>query len=715
MYPDFNIPPAIPIGNRSNAPQVDMLNAPQYFSPVNGSGYSAFGNSQDPNQANMKMTHPFGLNWKYMLDSNVVTSGAQFLAQNSPNSMSNATKRFNQDQFSPLNYLPYTPNNSRQDYYGTPNVMKKGGTNWKGMAMCEDGGSIGDIDGIQEPDMSTFIYADDEQNVVPPSTAVNEDKAANAIDRVINNKQDEEQPFDDNDVITASLDFSTRRKEYWDDKPVNVTVDKKSIELNGVHKDVLDATGEMMAKFPGLKITSGIRSWGDKDAHPVGRAIDISGDEKTLDEAHKYYSDVIVPKYGFNPALAENHGTGPHIHVGYYKDGGSIHIKPSHEGDFTEYKKRTGKTTEEALHSDDPHVRQMANFARNASKWKHEDGGPVDSTKTVPMNYFAFKPDDGAAMVVNLNSGGHSMDPSNKPVNTYNYKSANGSQGIITEQQLADYKNRYNFDPKVRKVMDGNNVYGNVSLFDLPALGKFDDGGDVDSEGPRKPIITNNPNDPILKAYQDSMNVYNSGVQKDLALRQSGKYYPNPEHPSDMTENTAKGNIKPITQNIYTELTSPFSSFKKWNDSIKGGGRGDATWDGNAVDVYKKPVQPVILQPWQKLDGQTQDTPYDKPQVNQAPQSISGQPINLQSMAGDYSATSMQPGYLNQDTKNFANKEQWFNFIEAMKSMNMGPNSTSQEGNTGTASFNKFEEGGTYNLTKRQIKELIAQGYEIDY
>jgi len=52
-----------------------------------------------------------------------------------------------------------------------------------------------------------------------------------------------------------------------------------------------------------------------------------------------------------------------------------IKIKPENKGKFTAYKKRTGKTTEEALHSKDPHVRQMANFARNAKKWKHEDGG----------------------------------------------------------------------------------------------------------------------------------------------------------------------------------------------------------------------------------------------------------------------------------------------------------------------------------------------------
>jgi hypothetical protein len=55
----------------------------------------------------------------------------------------------------------------------------------------------------------------------------------------------------------------------------------------------------------------------------------------------------------------------------------SIHIKKANKGKFTEYKKRTGKTTAEALHSKDPHVRKMANFARNAKKWHHAEGGLV--------------------------------------------------------------------------------------------------------------------------------------------------------------------------------------------------------------------------------------------------------------------------------------------------------------------------------------------------
>jgi hypothetical protein len=55
----------------------------------------------------------------------------------------------------------------------------------------------------------------------------------------------------------------------------------------------------------------------------------------------------------------------------------TIHIKKENVGKFTAYKKRTGKTTIEALHSKDSHVRQMANFARNVKKWNHKDGGLI--------------------------------------------------------------------------------------------------------------------------------------------------------------------------------------------------------------------------------------------------------------------------------------------------------------------------------------------------
>jgi len=62
-------------------------------------------------------------------------------------------------------------------------------------------------------------------------------------------------------------------------------------------------------------------------------------------------------------------------------NGGGIHIKPENVGKFTEYKERTGKTTEEALHSPNAHVRQMANFALQSSKWNKKDmGGYIEGS-----------------------------------------------------------------------------------------------------------------------------------------------------------------------------------------------------------------------------------------------------------------------------------------------------------------------------------------------
>lgn len=55
-----------------------------------------------------------------------------------------------------------------------------------------------------------------------------------------------------------------------------------------------------------------------------------------------------------------------------------IKIKPENKGKFTATKKRTGKTTEELIHSKNPLTRKRAIFAQNAEKWKHEEGGQIE-------------------------------------------------------------------------------------------------------------------------------------------------------------------------------------------------------------------------------------------------------------------------------------------------------------------------------------------------
>lgn len=73
-----------------------------------------------------------------------------------------------------------------------------------------------------------------------------------------------------------------------------------------------------------------------------------------------------------------------------------IRIKPENRGKFTATKKRTGKTTEELTHSKNPLTRKRAIFAKNAKKWKHQDGSFVDnfidSFKLKDLRYTAKDP-----------------------------------------------------------------------------------------------------------------------------------------------------------------------------------------------------------------------------------------------------------------------------------------------------------------------------------
>lgn len=67
-----------------------------------------------------------------------------------------------------------------------------------------------------------------------------------------------------------------------------------------------------------------------------------------------------------------------------FAEGGKIHIKPSKRGTFTAAAKKHGKSvqgfaSQVLANKEDysPAMVKKANFARNASKWKHADGGPL--------------------------------------------------------------------------------------------------------------------------------------------------------------------------------------------------------------------------------------------------------------------------------------------------------------------------------------------------
>lgn len=63
-----------------------------------------------------------------------------------------------------------------------------------------------------------------------------------------------------------------------------------------------------------------------------------------------------------------------------------IHIDPKNRGKFNALKKKTGKSTEELTHSDNPLTRKRAIFAQNAAKWnKGQSGVNLSQNQTLEM------------------------------------------------------------------------------------------------------------------------------------------------------------------------------------------------------------------------------------------------------------------------------------------------------------------------------------------
>ena len=86
----------------------------------------------------LKKTRTNRLNFNHILPSLIAKNLLQGISNMSANSSQNAIKRFNNDQFSPLSYLPGNPNYSKQAYYGMDNV-KKGGI------LFSEGGFLDDF------------------------------------------------------------------------------------------------------------------------------------------------------------------------------------------------------------------------------------------------------------------------------------------------------------------------------------------------------------------------------------------------------------------------------------------------------------------------------------------------------------------------------------------------------------------------------------------
>ena len=143
--------------------------------------------------------------------------------------------------------------------------------------------------------------------------------------------------------------------------------------------------------------------------------------------------------------------------------GGNIHIKPSHRGRLTELKKRTGKSEAELYNDGNPAHKKMVVFARNARKWKHGDGGPLDKygDDAVREALAAFREKN------KFQEGGDV-----EPKNTEEYINRQREAA-----RIAAHENSLNQKHQVVPIMgvvNGNPIYGDSCLY--TALDNYGDG-----------------------------------------------------------------------------------------------------------------------------------------------------------------------------------------------------------------------------------------------
>ena len=218
-----------------------------------------------------------------------------------------------------------------------------------------------------------------------------------------------------------------------------------------------------------------------------------------------------------------------------YKDGG-IHIKPSHKGRFTAYLKRTGSTLQEALHSKNPHVRQMANFARNAKHWKHANGGVQGLPKF--EDGAIYPTPDGRAVIANKE------EAKNLRKGIFNNKPS------INQQQFPN-GGKYTYNPKDKELLAYNDSLNSAQALDsLHHFAKNDPGFMKFNK------YTEYINDKFKTNIRDSSD--NTASQYRLHLEKPGYYVnvdiENPQYPTNkvtLKEMPKFGNAKVAGKNNY--------------------------------------------------------------------------------------------------------------------------------------------------------------------
>lgn len=253
---------------------------------------------------------------------------------------------------------------------------------------------------------------------------------------------------------------------------------------------------------------------------------------------------------------------------------------------------------------------------------------------------------------------------------------------------------------------------------------KADFGSGPDDEGKmqgggRSPIYTDNLNDPRLKAYNDSLNLYNATAGDIKALRDISSKWPmgSEEARRDWMNYTDAWNNKPAAIKLRKE--------KSYQNLVKLNGKNpsavaleylknkDGSRDeGNAALEYKKPVQPIIYRGTPPEPKITRPVPMNRsmPDLRVIGQALPAVPnvrqANFDStQPTDYSFTYPTGKYNEQETTYFPDENLWRNFISQQSNV-----SSQLQNNKGTATGNLREmKNGGLKVDEMVVRDTITK------
>jgi hypothetical protein len=242
-------------------------------------------------------------------------------------------------------------------------------------------------------------------------------------------------------------------------------------------------------------------------------------------------------------------------------------------------------------------------------RWYLEEGIPFDIIKK-PVQPVKVKSKETVNTLKKLNKQvvnpvlpepviDYSRFPEQQAIYDAGWDTARYLKNLEAEQNKAAINYNASSTRKIRDPKNPNRLIDNPNWKSKPTLVtnpyKRQNGG-------RAPIYVNDPNDPRLEAYADSLSLYNKG-EKSSGLY-SMNYGPAGNHRAlwrnvsnaPLPEGyTVPGTIQPIEQRI-TQASFPRYVFaNSGSNAVQAGSQ--RQYSRRVSDIYKEPVQPVIYSP----------------------------------------------------------------------------------------------------------------------